>query len=215
MGSDEPGRASINGQIHTEIVRDRSRKKSAPAVRMEAYRRARLGVAPLSSELHKVPVERIGHWIGRIVAVEGPVHEDIVARRIADAVGVKRIGRRIQAHLAEASAYALAHRLIRARGVFLWGVDGREPVLRRRDGLPASERQFDYVAPEELALAVTRVVSTAYGMRREEIAPEVAHLFGFARISEQMAQRVEALIEKMSAEGRLEVQGAYLVAGGG
>jgi len=207
--------AAINGLTYTEIARDRARVRRAPAVPMEAYSRARLRIAPLAYELHRVPVDRMGRWIGRIVEVEGPVHEEIVARRIAEAAGVKRVGRRIQARFAEAAAYAVARGLIQMRGPFLWAADGRDPVLRRRDGLPASERQFDYVAPEELALAAVRVVSTAYGMRREEIPPEVAHLFGFSRISEPMAERVEAAVEGMIAEGRLELQGTYLVVGEG
>ena len=51
-------------------------------------------------------------------------------------------------------------------------------------------------------------------MHREEIPPEVVHLFGYSRTSEQMAERVEALIEEMIAQGQLEVQGAYLVVAG-
>ncbi len=204
--------AAINGLTYTEIARDRARARRAPAVPMETYRRARLRIAPLSYELHRAPVDRIGRWIGRIVAVEGPVHEEIVTRRIAEAAGVKRVGRRIQALLTEAVAYAAAQGLVQVRGAFLWAADQREPVLRRRNGLPASERQFDYVPPEELALAVERVVSTSYGMRREEIAPEVAHLLGFSRVSEQMAERVEVLIGAMIAEGRLGLQGTFVVA---
>jgi hypothetical protein len=40
------------------------------------------------------------------------------------------------------------------------------------------------------------------------------HLFGYSRISEQMAERIDALIGELIAQGQLEVQGAYLVVPG-
>src|SRR5262249_19221488 len=67
---------------------------TAPAI--EPYRVAEPPVVLGNSELHEVGRAQVATWVEAVVQVEGPVHTTEVARRIAEAAGVKRIGHRIQ-----------------------------------------------------------------------------------------------------------------------
>ena len=102
-------------------------------------------------------------WITEVVNVESPVHVDEVGRRIADAAGVDRIGRRIKETLLEATRFAVQSNGIRIQDSFLWRTDMDQPEVRNRGNLTNSSRKLELVAPDEIAIAVHMVVAGAYG----------------------------------------------------
>ncbi len=85
------------------------------------------------------------------------------------------------------------------------------PPLRDRGALPSSVRRLDLVAPEELALAIEKVVSDALGIEPDAIPSSVCRLLGFARMSDEMRESIGATIDAMVAGRRLTEQGGHLV----
>jgi hypothetical protein len=100
---------------------------------------------------------------------------------------------------------------VRREGGFLWWGDPGQPSLRDRGGLPASSRKIELVTPEEIALAVHRVVADAYGMDRHEVPGAAVRLLGFGRVTGAMRTGVDSLIRQMLVDGELAQQGNQLV----
>ena len=94
---------------------------------------------------------------------------------------------------------------------FLWHSDMEEPVLRSRSKLPPASRKIELVAPEEIALAVRRVVADAYGISRQDIAGRAVRLLGFGRVNSEMRARIEPIIRQMLADGTFQQQGELLM----
>ena len=180
-----------------------------------AYRLAAPVIELDGRELPALPADRLARWVVEVVRAEGPVHAGEVARRIADAAGVKRIGGRIQGALDQAVDHAARKGTIRRRGDFLWPAGLERPAIRDRGALPAPSRRLDLVAPEEVEAAVLRAVADAFGMEPDAIPPAACRLLGFPRVGDEMRARVDAAVGRLVAEGRLEGRGDHLIAADG
>jgi len=161
--------------------------------------------------LDSVSMEELAAWVAEVVKTESPVHIDEVARRIADATGTKRLGPKVQAVLDSARDQAQRRGLIRQQEEFLWRPDMVVPPLRDRRELPSSARKFDFIAPEELALGVEKVVSDSLGIESEAVPASVSRLFGFSRTSDEMKEQIESIVADLIDNGRLTRSGTQLV----
>jgi hypothetical protein len=195
---------------HVPIERDDNETPPREATNTPAYELARLSIAP-GQPLHTISTATLASWVTDVVRVESPVHVNEVARRIADAAGCSRIGSRIQGILDGACRHALGYGKICRQGCFLWLKEMRQPIPRDRSRLPASSRKLEFVAPEELAAAIERVVSEAYGMVPDHIPSAVCRLLGFSRVSGEIRAQVALMVDLMVANKRLVAQGDHLV----
>ena len=157
-------------------------------------------------------VEFCDGWFPR-----GPIDMvDGMARlsRIADAAGVRRV-KRYQQAMDRAIELGVGSGRIEIKGDYLWRSDMNEPSLRDRSELPASSRKIEFVAPEELALAVRRVVAASYGISFDDITGAAVKLLGFGRATNEMRGRVEPLISQMVTDGTLARHGDLLLISNG
>ena len=171
-----------------------------------------LKALPRDQELLALPTSMLASWVAEVVHVESPVHVSEVSRRIADAAGV-RLSRRLQGALESAVDYAGDSPELRREGDFLWRGDMERPEIRDRGNLARASRKLELVAPEETALAVERVVAGSYGIHRQEVPGAAVRLLGFARVTQDMRTKVEAVVGDMIRDGRLVEQGDNLVVG--
>ena len=193
---------------------DASAARDGPAPRpagVPAYQLASPSVRLNGSELHAVPTARLASWVAEVVNLEGPVLAGEVIRRIAEAAGVKRVGSRIQAAMDLAFEHSAQKGTIRWVGDFLWPGAMDRPVVRDRSGLPATARRLDLVAPEEIEAAVERVVADAFGMGPGALPSATGRLLGFPRVSDDMRARMEEVVRRMVADGRLVERGGHLI----
>ncbi len=153
-------------------------------------------------------------WVVQVIELESPVHSEEVARRIADAAGVRRV-KRYQEALDRAIEHGVASGSIAVNGDFLWRSGMTEPTLRDRSKLPVSFKKIELVAPEELAMAVRRVVVASYGIAFDDITAAAVKLLGFARVNSDMRSRVEPIISQMVTDGTLARQGDVLLVSNG
>lgn len=161
-------------------------------------------------ELHEVSAERFAPWIEQVVAAEGPVHIEEVARRITDAVGVRRIGSRIKTAIRAGLNEAVQAKRIECHGEFLWLYGMRRVTVRDRAELPNASRKLELVAPEEIAEAVLMVVKATFGIDLVGIPQATCRLLGFARTSEDMAALVESIVKKLANAGKLQVSDGHV-----
>lgn len=184
----------------------------ADSAAIPAYQLATLDVKLGEQELHEVPPRRMSSWVVKVVRAEGPILASEVARRLADAAGVKRIGNRIQAAFDLAFELSIRQGTLRREGDFLWPAEMNQPLVRDRSALPTASRKLDLIAPEEIGAAVERVVTEALGMEPPEVAPAACRLLGFNRVSDEMRQRVDAIVEELVRQNRLLKRGDHLLA---
>ncbi|PKB72648.1 MAG: hypothetical protein BZY75_06030 [SAR202 cluster bacterium Io17-Chloro-G7] len=153
-------------------------------------------------------------WVVQVVDEESPVHETEVARRIADAAGIRRV-RRYQQAIDRAIENGVGSGNIVRKGEFLWRSTMAEPTLRDRSELPASSRKIDLVSPEELCMAVRRVVAASYGIAFQDITGAAVKLLGFGRVNNEIRSTVEPLISQMVTDNTLTRQGDLLLVSNG
>ena len=150
-------------------------------------------------------------WIQGIVKIESPVHLDEAARRIATAVGVSRIGPRIQDTFKTAVRQATRSESVQIRGKFLYWTEQEKVSVRDRSGLPNPSRKIELIAPEEIETAIKQVISNGCGIEWDDLAKEVRKLFGFKSVSENMRREVEKVVEGLIKNEQLIWRGDSLV----
>ena len=178
------------------------------------YQMAELKVGMHGRELHAIPRSTMASWVCQVVQVESPVHINEVSRRIADTAGVGRIGARIQGAIMAAVLNACYSGKVRLEGDFLWQVGKNQPELRDRSNLPVSSRKLDLVAPEEIGIAVQRVVGASYGISRADVSGAAVRLLGFTRVTQDMRSRVDIIVGRMIDDGQLIEQADLLIVPG-
>jgi Protein of unknown function (DUF3320) len=137
-------------------------------------------------------VRTLSEWLAQVVAVEGPVFWLEAARRVASAAGVQRLGNRIQEAFQRAYlAGARSGRFI-VRDGFLWRTDMTAPALRDRSDLPQAAKKIEYVAPEEIQLAIERVAQDSYGVAPGDVATGACRLLGFGRVTDEIRTVIDA-----------------------
>jgi very-short-patch-repair endonuclease len=167
--------------------------------------------AHVPSEIHLVPTYRLAEWVVSIVEVESPVHIKEVSRRIAEAAYVSRVGSRIRAAIESACAAASHAGKVRRSGDFLWSPGMRETPLRDRSGAPEPLKKVELISPEELAVAIKKVVYDSFGMDRDEVPAAVLRLLlGFRRTTETSQQRVMEVVDGMVTRGELIQEGNHV-----
>ncbi|RIK37437.1 MAG: hypothetical protein DCC58_17975 [Chloroflexi bacterium] len=170
---------------------------------LPSYRMAHLRLNTRGRQLPDIDPDILADWVSTVVATESPVHAEEVIRRICTAAGAGRVGARIHSALSYAIALAAARERIVIRGAFLWLPGMTTPQPRDRAALDSTARDLALVAPEEIDLVVEMVVRDAVAIDPEQVAPAVARLFGFQRLTDTMRAEIDPRIRTLLATGRL------------
>jgi len=147
---------------------------------------------------------QIAELVAECVDVEGPVHEDLLLRRITVAFGHQRAGARIAAHVGEAIQIAEWKKLVRRQGRFLWSTDDQEVVPRglAPDG---TVREIGHISEEEIQQAMTLLVERAFSLSGDELIGRTARLFGYQRTGADIKLRLEEMLEAAVRAGQFAV----------
>ena len=148
--------------------------------------------------------------IVEVVEIESPVHDDEVIRRITNAAGLRRVGRKIQEKLSYAIDYAVRQGDIERKNGFLWSKNMQNAVVRNRSTLDIQQKKVEYISPDEWAEAVAIVVRHSYGIDRDDVATPTVRLLGFKSASSHARQLVDSTVNSMIMDGRLESDGIHL-----
>lgn len=147
--------------------------------------------------------------IVRIVALEWPIHSEVLARRIGAAQsagpGSRRAAARIKPLLAELARKGKIRR--EGSGDNFWRPGNQEgrPTPRRDQS-----RTVDHVAADELKAGIALVARQVFGAPREELVNETARQFGWMRTGRKIRGRIESAIDEMVRQGRLRERGSSL-----
>lgn len=163
---------------------------SAPAYEVSSF------TVKASFEPHEAPLHLLSDLVMKIVQAEGPIHRDLIARRVAEAFGKSRTGRRIR----EASDRALASAM-RSGGIFadrefaMTKAQQDDPPVRDRSA-PNAPGTAGHLPPVEIRAAAARVVAESGDMPHEELIVATARLLGFARVGAELREVIDGTLAR-------------------
>jgi hypothetical protein len=118
--------------------------------------------------------------VNEIVSVEGPIHQEEVARRLARSCGLEKAGNRIQA--ATLKALRASSRL-RPEGTFWSTGDSSKRIVRNRSGVGSRTLLLpENLPPAEIELALVSVVRECIRIEEVDLIQSAARMFGFQRV---------------------------------
>jgi very-short-patch-repair endonuclease len=167
--------------------------ESAPRTTLrykEADFRVRCDDAP-----HEAP-RQVREAVRRIVDIEGPIHEEEVARRLATVWGLDRAGSRIQEAARQALKVLERETHLHPTGVF-W-ISTRAPAVQARDRSEAQSstlRKAEYLPPAEVSVAATEILKDNVRVPVDDLVVEVARRLGFQRTGQDLQQLILKVIE--------------------
>ncbi len=155
-------------------------------------------------EAHEMPIPELSAIVARIVAIEGPIHEEEVARRVTRLAGKTRMGNRILIHVRAALKYAARDlQAVRNDGDF-WTptTPDWKLTIRDRSASAASLQRPDRIADSEIGFAIVQILDSNGGLAAADVAVAVARLFGFLRTGTELRRRIESVLAPMLERGQ-------------
>jgi hypothetical protein len=160
--------------------------------------------------LDELPASKAARAVRRVlqagIKAEGPVHVDRLAKLTVGAFGLSRA--------TEARKQTLLSLLPPSAvdGDYLWppGTDRAGWTGFRRQ-VASTDRPIEHVAPEEIANAMGALCRAAAGMRRDELLPATAAVFGHKRRAASAIPVLEKALVLALSSGRLTEQGSGLL----
>jgi len=148
---------------------------------------------------HLVPTEQLANLVIKVVEKEGPVHHNIVARRIAVAYGMSKAGSKIRDAVDQALHHAkneMNTNLVKKGKFWLTRTQLENPPIRNRAGASPMIANTQMLPPIEI-LAASKLVATESGqITREDLIREISRLLGFKRTGEELKQRIENVLNQ-------------------
>ena len=147
------------------------------------YRQADISVNT-ALEPHEVTPSRLAGIVREIVVVEGPIHVNLVARRVAESFGKGRAGARIadatQTALGEAVRQGSGDLLVR-RGFWLTGEQYEQVPIRDRSAEGGGAEKAPMLPPMEIVAAAELIERESGRVEQGDLIREVSRLLGFKR----------------------------------
>ncbi len=155
----------------------------------------------ITFEPHEVPVLRRVDILVRIVTIEGPIHEEEIARRYAWVCGKERTGNRIQEAVRQGLGRAVRENKLHADGAFYTLEPLAECPPRDRSATRSSSLRRPEMLPSvEIRTGLRQIVADHVGVEPQGAIVEVARMFGFQRTGPDLQQAIEDHLRAMLGE---------------
>jgi very-short-patch-repair endonuclease len=161
-------------------------------------------------ELHEINLNMLSAWVEEVVNVESPIHFEEAVRRVANSVGIQRLGSRIRETFERAVASLVRSGRIQKLGDFLWSSNMLQAPIRNR-AEQSTLRQFDLICDQEITACITQVIADSFGMARADVGSTVVRMLGFGRLTESINTRISTLTQRLIDEKRLVLQADQLI----
>jgi very-short-patch-repair endonuclease len=191
-------------RAETEIIERPAQSDAAPVpstpsdateTRMPAYRLAAGIPTPQNIEPHEVTVAVMAGITSAIVHVEGPVHEEEVARRVTALFGKSRTGSLISAAtLRSLRALKASSTLVEQDGFWMTPEQMYKLPVRDRGAAPISLQRPDMLSRLEIRAAFEIVQRENGSMSGEEAAVAITRLLGFKRTGSELKAAILSAI---------------------
>ena len=155
-----------------------------------------------NSELHNVNPYLLIKSIQEVVDFEGPIHVELLMKRITNGVGLQKTGNRIHQNIMTSINMAVHNNLISVEDNFLFKKE--EPiVIRDRSLLDPQMKRFDLIPPMELENAMIQFIKHSFSVEDDDLINASFHLLGFQKVTSQMKELGQKLIDKALSNGSI------------
>ena len=178
-----------------------------PPAPANLYREASFVVAR-TIEPQDLNLGRMVELVGKIVAIEGPVHGDEIMSRIRALWDLPRLGAKVKGAVGRAVEQAAIAGVI--EGGPFYASPGHQIVVRDRSKASPGLRKPDMLPPAEIDQAIVTTVADNFGATVDELVVAVARAFGFATTSPALRSVFEARARRLVETGVLVEKGALL-----
>ena len=142
--------------------------------------------------------EEILDRISAVVNAEAPINKGLLCRRVLNSFGIARMGTRLSAYmdvLLECLSLPVTGK------DFYWRKDQnpKEYSIYR----PDSRREALDIAPEEVCVALCRILQEQGSLPQDSLARETAHLFNYTRMGENVLASMSRGIAYALEKGRI------------
>jgi very-short-patch-repair endonuclease/DNA polymerase III delta prime subunit len=200
---EQPLQTSMPIAVAHVIARDDSDVPTAPSFAVP-YLKAQL--SPVSNfQMHQVSADALSLMIEKVVSVEGPVHVAEVTRRLMEAFGIVRAGARITASVQAAVSEGKRRRSVDVRGDFLYVPGKFDFAVRDRSPLLSTERNIEWVAPEEIDAALLETLRLGFSLSRQDAAVAAIEMLGFGRATQKIFAAIDDRLSHLIATQRATV----------
>lgn len=142
--------------------------------------------------------------IAKVIESEAPVSKSLLCKRVVNSFGITRMGPRITAHIDRLLRQANHRTSGSADAIFYWTQDQNPENYDKYR--PDSGRDALDIAPEEIAVAICRILEEQVSIPTENLKKEVAQRMGFARLSENVNHSVSRGIDYALSKNRIVIQ---------
>ncbi len=190
-GDDDQEESEAGGEREIELVQRAIRSPSA-STGHNRYIVARFdepGLEPDPEAFYSDAYERrLSAMLDHVIDVEGPIHEDVLVRRIARHHGFQRAGRQVRDAVLNL-AKRRRGKTQEKSGLFFWpkGTVKDRIVSARYEGRNGELLKIEYICVEEL-----RAVNETLSLDGDAVA--VSRALGIARLSQSARDRIENAI---------------------
>lgn len=151
----------------------------------DKYEPFRIKALGTSDSFNESSLAKISSCINEILAAEAPMNKKVLAKKTFSCWGISRAGANMKALFESAFANTDARITTAGENEYVWlSSQVPEEYDKCRTVYSGDEkRDIDDVAPEEIAVGIREIMSRQVAMAREDLLREVAHLFGFTRVT--------------------------------
>ena len=150
--------------------------------RMPPYELAKSIPVPLNEEPHQVTIAVLARITQAIVAIEGPVHQDEVARRVTTLFGKSRTGSLISdASFRSLQTLKASRTLVERDDFWMTPAQMENPPVRDRSAAPVTLQRANMLSPLEIRAAIKIAERQNGTMSEDDAAMAVTRLLGFRR----------------------------------
>lgn len=163
---------------------------------MPLYQRAAIKVS-LRLEPHEAPLNVLADLVQRIVEIEGPIHQQEVSRRVAEAFGKERAGARILGATIKALRRARQHsQTVRDFDEFWFTLAQKsDPPVRNRSNEQGPTLKAENLSLMEVMSALAIASEDNAGGNDDELIRYAAQLLGFRRVGPDLRARLQLGLE--------------------
>ncbi|MCY4656485.1 MAG: DUF3320 domain-containing protein, partial [Gammaproteobacteria bacterium] len=185
----------------------------AESTQIPAYEEATVGNLKIpEKELIEVDINRVTPLVEHVVNVEGPVHQRVIATRVANMWGYRKLGRLIRERIEQAIQHSISRgQIVRSSsaGVGFLDVENKPigSTMRNRAKVElALVKQPDYIPSSELREAITTLVRQNLSLSLDECVKETQKLLGTNLRRAEMKAWIELRARELDGLGEIRYE---------
>jgi very-short-patch-repair endonuclease len=157
------------------------------------------------ADLLQTPLRLLSDAVVHCVTIEGPIHVELLTKRMTAEWGLQRAGVRIVNAIEHAISAAVAQGRIDRSGAFL-RIPGTVVLGIRGEDEHGALRAVGHLPPEEIEKAFELILEHAFSLSEDELVLQTARLFGFRRTGAEIDRRFRESIHSTVERQRLELR---------